>query len=231
MAAQPRSGSQSNSDRPVRPEAAEALHYSRETAEFGRVANLSDAVFAIAMTLLVLTLDVPDVAAGPLGEALLDRLPQLIAFVLGFALVANIWWEHHKFMARLAMLDRPMIAATLVLLGAVALVPFPTSLIGSAPTDRAAVLPFIGLFIFIGVVLTILYWRAQWAGAWHRPWPDRLTGWVLGGWAVLVGGLVLAFAVAAFVPLAGLAMAALNGWVVTIVMGRIAPSGYRVWGP
>jgi uncharacterized membrane protein len=208
-----------------------AVRYGRETPEFGRVANLSDAVFAIAMTLLVLTLDVPDPAAGPLADALLATLPQLIAFVLAFTLVANIWWEHHKFVARLATLDRPLIGGTLVLLGAVALVPFPTSLIGNAPTDRAAVLPFIGLFIFIGVVLLILYWRAQLSGAWLKPWPDRLSGWVLGGWAVLIGGLVLALVVAVFVPLVGLVMAALNGWVVTFVMAWIAPPGYRVWGP
>jgi uncharacterized membrane protein len=207
------------------------IKFERDSSEFGRVANLSDAVFAIAMTLLVLTLDVPDPAAGPLGEALLAQLPQLIAFVLAFTLVANIWWEHHKFMARLATLDRPLVGATLVLLGAVALVPFPTSLIGNAPTDRAAVLPFIGLFIFIGVMVLVLYWQAQRAGAWQRPWPDRLSRWVLGGWGALIGGLVLALVVAIFVPLAGLAMAALNGWVVTIVMGSVAPPGYRVWGP
>jgi uncharacterized membrane protein len=207
------------------------VRYGRDTPEFGRVANLSDAVFAIAMTLLVLTLDVPDPAAGPLGEALLAQLPQLIAFVLAFTLVANIWWEHHKFVARLATLDRPLIGGTLVLLGAVALVPFPTSLIGNAPADRAAVLPFIGLFIFIGVVLLILYWRAQLSGSWLKPWPDRLTGWVLGGWAALIGGLVLALLVAVFLPLLGLVMAALNGWVMTFVMAWIAPPGYRVWGP
>jgi uncharacterized membrane protein len=212
-------------------ETVEPVRYDRDTPEFARVANLSDAVFAIAMTLLVLTLDVPDPAAGPLAEALLDTLPQLIAFVLAFALVANIWWEHHKFMARLATLDRPLIGATLVLLGAVALVPYPTSLIGMAPTDSAAAVPFIGLFVFIGVLILVLHWHAQRAGAWLTPWPDRLTGWVLGGWGVLIGGLVLALVVAVFVPLAGLAMAALNGWVVTIVMGSIAPPGYRVWGP
>lgn len=216
---------------PMDEEATGALRYARDTPEFGRVANLSDAVFAIAMTLLVLTLDVPDPAAGPLGEALLAQLPQLIAFVLAFALVAQLWWEHHKFVARLAAIDRPLIGATLVLLGGVALVPFPTSLIGNAPTDRAAVLPFIGLFVFIGVIVLLLYWLAQRSAAWHTPWPERLTAWVLGGWAVIVGGLVVALVVAIFVPLLGLAVAAINGWVVSFVMSFIAPPGYRVWGP
>ena len=63
--------------------------YDRHSPEFTRVANLSDAVFAIAMTLLVLTLDVPDVPAGRYGEVLSQQAPQLVVFVLAFGLVAN----------------------------------------------------------------------------------------------------------------------------------------------
>jgi hypothetical protein len=117
--------------------------YGYGTPAFARVANLSDAVFAIAMTLLVLTLDTP--ATNDLTGALVDQLPQLSAFLLGFALVANLWWQHHKLFELLGSLEGGLIGINLVLLGAVALVPFPTSLVGNAPTDRAAVLPFIGL--------------------------------------------------------------------------------------
>jgi uncharacterized membrane protein len=128
---------------------ARSQRYDRGSPEFSRVANLSDAVFAIAMTLLVLTLDRPDSPAGQLARGLLETLPQLVAFALAFALVANIWWAHHKFFSRLGALEPGVVAISLVLLGAVALVPFPTSLIGHAPTERAAVLPFIGVFVVI----------------------------------------------------------------------------------
>jgi uncharacterized membrane protein len=203
--------------------------YGRDTPEFARVANLSDAVFAIAMTLLVLTLDVPDMSAGPLAEALWDRLPQLIAFVLAFALVANIWWAHHRFVALLASFERGLIAITLTLLGAVALVPYPTSLIGNAPTDRAAVLPFIGLFVVTLTLFLLLFARAQAVAAWRRPIPDGVLRWVLANWWLNIGAMVLAFVVAVWVPVAGLAIAALSGTAVGLLMAWLAPSEYGDW--
>jgi uncharacterized membrane protein len=130
--------------------------YERSTPEFGRVANLSDAVFAIAMTLLVFTLDAPDV--GERGfAALVDRVPQLAVVGLAFALVASVWWAHHKFFSKLRWLEPGLIALNLALLGLVALVPFPTRLIGAAPLERAAVVPFIGLFVVALVVFLLLF--------------------------------------------------------------------------
>lgn len=167
------------------------LRFERGTAEFGRVVNLSDAVFAIAMTLLVLTLDVP--APGePLADALVARLPQLVAFVLAFALVANIWWAQHKLVARLASLDRGLVALTLALLGAVALVPYPTALIGNAPAEQAAVVPFIGLFVIILVLFLLLYLQAQRARAWRSQVPGRVFNWLLVYWVLSIAGMSIA---------------------------------------
>jgi uncharacterized membrane protein len=204
--------------------------YARDTIEFTRVTNLSDAVFAIAMTLLVLTLDVPQVAASLLADALLDRLPQLIAFVLAFALVANIWWAHHKLVARIAAYERGLIALTLALLGAVALVPFPTALIGNAPAEQAAALPFIGLFVVILALYLLMFVRAQQVGAWREPVPDGLFGWLVGYWLASIGGMMLALVVAIWMPIGGLVIAALSGTAVALVVARLAPPAYREWG-
>jgi uncharacterized membrane protein len=205
--------------------------YERDSPEFGRVANLSDAVFAIAMTLLVLTLDAPGQDEGPLLEALVDRVPQLIAFVLAFALVANIWWAHHRLVAHLGVLDRGLIALTLVLLGAVALVPFPTSLIGDAPTEQAAVLPFIGLFVVILGLFLLLYLQAERAAAWRHPMPEGLFPWLVAYWLLSVGGMLLAFLVAIWAPVGGLVLAAASGTVVGLVLQWRAPRAYRSWTP
>ena len=94
------------------PNGALVRRYGRDTPEFARVANLSDAVFAIAMTLLVLALDAPDVPADRLAAALAAEVPRYVAFVLSFVLVANVWWAHHKFFALVAWIDPGSSAST-----------------------------------------------------------------------------------------------------------------------
>jgi uncharacterized membrane protein len=187
------------------------------TPEFARVANLSDAVFAIAMTLLVLTLDVPRPGSGGFAGALADQLPQLVAFVLAFALVANLWWQHHKLVALFAVVEPGLVGINLVLLGAVALVPFPTSLVGNAPTDRAAVLMFIGVFTLLSLLFLLLVLRAQRTGAWRDGVTDPHVHWMLGQWGSGILVLLVAALVALWQPVVGLAAIAL-----TMVLGPVA---------
>jgi len=135
------------------------LRYRSDTREYARVVNLSDGVFAIALTLLVLTLDAPDVPAARLAAALLEEISQVIVFALSFALVANIWWFHHKIVHQLAEFDVVMITLNFVMLGLVALIPFPTSLVGNAPNEAAAVVPFVAVFLGISVIcLSMVLW-------------------------------------------------------------------------
>lgn len=203
--------------------------YGRETLEFARVANLSDALFAIAMTLLVLRIDAPTTNGGGLFSALLDQLPQLIAFVLSFAVVANFWWIHHRFFALLGCLEPGLIAINLTLLGAVALVPFPTSLVGNDPTDRAAVMPYLALLSLIALLHLSLLVRAWSAGAWRRPLPAGLFAWLVAGWSSSTAVTLLAFVVAFWIPVAGLALLLLT-WPAEAVVAWRAPADYREWG-
>jgi uncharacterized membrane protein len=202
--------------------------YPRDTIEYSRVANLSDAVFAIAMTLLVLGLDVPEVASGLLAQELLSAAPALGAFLLAFGLVANVWWQHHKLFSRLARLTRGLIALNLVLLCAVALLPFPTGLVGDHPTSRAAVLPFIGIFAVLVATFLALTVLAHHTGAWSHPMPASLFRWVVGGWAAALLGVLLAAAVAIWSPVAGLVVLVLSN-LPEVLITRMAPDGYGDW--
>jgi uncharacterized membrane protein len=206
----------SGSDRAARPQTAPAHRYARDSVEFGRVLNLSDGVFAIALTLLVLTLDS------------LDIVP-LVTFALAFFLVANVWWQHHRICAQLAWLEPGLIAINLGLLAGVALVPFPTSLVGADPTARAAVLPFLGLFAALSLLSIVMILRAQRLDAWRRPLPDRLFRWVVGDWgtnlAVLVGCLV----VAVWAALAGLGLLLVGSTVHAVATARAGPPERRAW--
>jgi uncharacterized membrane protein len=210
-------------------EASGRRRYDRDSLEFGRVVNLSDAVFAIALTLLVLNLEVPDVPAGELAGALGDQTPQLIAFALAFLLVANVWWLHHKICAALGWFEPGMIAVNVVGLAGVALVPFPTSLVGAAPSSRAAVLPFIGLFLLLSALWLVFALRAHAVGAWRRPLPPQLFPWMVTDWLASLAALVLALLVTLWQPVAGLVVLAVASGLVELTMGRLGPTERKMW--
>ena len=201
----------------------------RDSPEFGRVANLSDGVFAIAMTLLVLGLDVPAMGEAPLAALLRERIPNLFAFVLGFVLVANMWLAHHKFVSQLSSFEPVLMRLNLLFLGALALVPFPTGLVGAAPHERAAVLPFIFLFIVLHGVFLAMIARAHAQQVWRWPLSRPMYRWVRLGWLVALAGMALALLVALWIPVAGLVVATLHGAVTDRVIVRRAPREYGDW--
>jgi uncharacterized membrane protein len=202
--------------------------YGRDSLEFARLVNLSDAVFAIAMTLLVLGLDVPAVGPDGLAAELAAVAPQLAAFLLGFALIANIWWQHHKLFARIAAADAGLIGLDLAFLGAVALVPFPTGLLGRHPTELAAVLPFTAVFVLLVGLFLWLVVHAHRRRAWTPPMPPGLAGWIVGGYVAVLATMVVAMGVALVSPLTGLLVLALSSLPERVV-AHLAPAGYRDW--
>jgi uncharacterized membrane protein len=202
--------------------------FGRDSLEYARLVNLSDAVFAIAMTLLVLGLELPTATAEGLAGELAAVGPQLVAFLLGFALIANIWWQHHKVFARLAFADGGLVAIDLALLGAVALVPFPTGLLGSHPTALAAVLPFTGVFVLLVGLFLWLVVHAQRHAAWIHPLPPGLATWIVGGYAVVIATMLTAMLVALVSPVAGLVVLAASN-LPERVLAHLASAGYRDW--
>jgi uncharacterized membrane protein len=100
----------------------------------GRLLTLSDGVFAIAMTLLALDLKVPDLGNRPsdtaLRHALAANSDTYWSFLLTFYVIAGYWIRHRRLMRAVATWHPALIRDTLVLLLAVAAMPFPASLLG-----------------------------------------------------------------------------------------------------
>ena len=67
---------------------------------------------AVAITLLVLNIETPDVATDDLGDALIDLLPSLGAYVLSFALIGRFWFLHHRLLDTFARADSPCSCST-----------------------------------------------------------------------------------------------------------------------
>lgn len=200
-----------------------AQRYSRDTIEFSRVVNLSDALFAIVMTLLVFTLTEADITLLWSGSGLFELLPQLIVVMLSFALVANLWWQHHGFFEMLGLLEPGLIIINLILLGAIALVPFITNLLGSAPTSRVTILPFITLFILISFFDMFLVIRAHKVNAWRRPISTRIYYWLVLRWMMGILVMLIAFIFSLRIPLAGLIILGIS-----ITLGPLAAKNGRI---
>jgi uncharacterized membrane protein len=100
----------------------------QERADLGRIVAFTDGVMAVAITLLVLNIDVPNVANDELGQALVDLVPSLGAYVLSFALIGRYWVVHHGFFETLIRFDGRLMALNLVFLALIALMPFATDL-------------------------------------------------------------------------------------------------------
>jgi len=87
--------------------------YPRGQEEFARVLAFSDGVYAIAMTLLVLSITLPNLMVENSERELLERLrdlsPQVVSFVISFAVIGRYWLAHHQFISRLRALDAGLI--------------------------------------------------------------------------------------------------------------------------
>ena len=104
-----------------------------------RMQFFSDAVFAIALTLLVLDLRLPDTPSGELLDALVELSPQYLAFALSFVIIALNWISHHAKYRVIVRFDQALIRLNFVLLFLVAWVPFPTSVLSDYGGETPAV--------------------------------------------------------------------------------------------
>ena len=129
----------------------------------GRTEAFSDGVFAIAITLLVLEIRVPESAFEHLWSGIADQWPSYLAYVTSFLTIGGIWGIHHGIFRRLQYMNRQLMLANLLLLMAVAFLPFPTKLMAEAIHDtgaaRAAAI-FYGAALLVISILVRLLWAS-----------------------------------------------------------------------
>ena len=100
-----------------------------EKRDLSRIVAFTDGVMAVAITLLVLNLEVPKVGnKQDLQDALVDLIPSFGAYLLAFALIGRFWVIHHNLFETLRAFDRLLMALNLLFLALIALVPFSTEL-------------------------------------------------------------------------------------------------------
>ena len=126
----------------------------------GRIEAFSDGVFSIAATLLVLELSVPEADFNDLWKGIGDQWPSYLSYATSFLTIGGLWLLHHGIFRRLRFADSNVIRLNLLLLMAVAFLPFPTKLVAeaidSASAERAAVLFYGATLLVISVLITVI---------------------------------------------------------------------------
>lgn len=99
-----------------------------------RLVFFSDAVFAIAITLLVLEIDIPELQPGmsiqASWEALAELTPSFFAFGLSFLVIGRFWMGHHERFRSLRQYDARLMWPNMLYLMAIAFMPFATAFLG-----------------------------------------------------------------------------------------------------
>jgi uncharacterized membrane protein len=113
-----------------------------ERTDLGRIMAFTDGVMAVAITLLVLNLEVPDVPGDELGPTLVDLVGSVLAYLLSFALVGRFWIIHHHLFETLCRFDGTLMALNLLFLASIAIVPFSTDLYDRYTSEPLAVAVF-----------------------------------------------------------------------------------------
>src|SRR6516165_4846818 len=129
-----------------------------------RIEALTDGVFAVAMTLPVLDIKVPELRQ-PTGTAdlplkLLGLGPKLLSYSVSFIILGVYWVGHHIQLSFIRRADRPLLWINLLFLLWVALVPFSTALLSEYPTSRTAIAVYGLNLIAIGLTLALHWWYA-----------------------------------------------------------------------
>jgi uncharacterized membrane protein len=138
------------------------------TRGLDRIAFFSDAVFAIAVTLLVLSIQEPQIPADRVAEELprqlLDLWPQVFSYVISFLVIFSFWAAHHSIFSVIRGYDRRLLWLNALFLMFVAFLPFPTALMGDYGDQQLVVALYAGSMAITRLLLTAVWWYATTGG-------------------------------------------------------------------
>jgi uncharacterized membrane protein len=199
------------------------MRYSRDESEFDRAIGFIDATFALALTLLVTSLDIDDrpSAFGSLSS-LGDAVgPQFITFLIAFAVIASYWLRHHRMVASFVAIDVRTIVANLCLVAGIVLLPFSTAAVGD-PSVEDLPLPTVLMAVNVAVVsvLSTVVWIVAASRGLIDPPPD--AG---GRLETVISGLAPAVVFLASIPIAYLVAPDIARlcWVALLVVNPVVP--------
>jgi uncharacterized membrane protein len=173
------------------------------TVETGRLETFVDGVFAIAATLLILSVDagVGSPSGADLRHELVTAWPSYVAYAVSFLTVGIIWANHHTVMDQVGRADRTFLMLTVGFLMVVAFIPFPTRLVAlylGKDGARAATITYGITLTLTAVMFNAVWFYAAKGGRLLRADADKRAvrgitrTFVLGPWIYLAATMVAA---------------------------------------
>lgn len=145
----------------------------------GRLEAFSDGVFSIAITLLVLSIQVPELKHGSDGElrqALFAAFPQLLPYVTSFATIGIIWLNHHMLFQPVEQVEHTTLTLNLFLLLVVSFIPFPTAVLSRYGAQPSAAFLYGLTLTLLGASYSLLssHLRRHCVGLAHKTGPTSI---------------------------------------------------------
>lgn len=189
-------------------------------SDLGRTIAFTDGVFAIAITLLVLSIDVPKGFDGQgFDDFVSHEWPQFFAYFLSFAVIGRFWVSHHGHFALLGEIDQPLVVMNLVYLAFVCLVPYPTDLLGGYNESSVSVALYalvVGMASLLALVMVRYTRRHGLLVPAGMAWAEANERAMLVPAAVFLGSIPFAFLIPSWTPFL---------WLLIAVNGRLRRAG------
>lgn len=146
-----------------------------------RLETLADGIFAIAMTLLVLSIEVPTLPGNITSSILMEYtlytlIPQIFIYILSFVLLASFWMTHHIFFA-IKRVNTKLLWINIFWLMSIAMVPFSTSIVGKYGEFQFSQIIFDINMLIIGILFYVNWAYASKNGMIHdqvMPYADKI---------------------------------------------------------
>jgi len=125
-----------------------------------RVESFSDGVFAFAITLLVLGVQVPAIKSGAdkeLRAALIHSIAQLLPYVTSFATIGIIWLNHHSMFHSVQKVEHTTLTLNLFLLLVVSFIPYPTAVLSRYGALPSSAFLYGGVLSLLGLSYSLLW--------------------------------------------------------------------------
>lgn len=140
---------------------ADPLGNETSRRDIDRLVAFSDGVFAIAITLLVLSIQIPELPQGPnlnqqLWDAMQNQVQEVFAYFLSFLVIGRYWLIHHRIFRLVIAADLTLFGLNLLLLSLIAFMPYATEVYGRYSDTSPAIILYSLTVGITGMVLAIL---------------------------------------------------------------------------